>query len=92
MRGLPRPQVNLYRRLRLVLTESLLETRPQIWLGGGREKSHSEAGGEGNCKLLRSSFKGISVSLYPSEVSFSLKALPVFFFFVAFPTYIVIFF
>lgn len=75
-----------------MLTESLLETRPQIWLGGGREKSHSEAGGEGNCKLLRSSFKGISVSLYPSEVSFSLKALPVFFFIVAFPTYIVIFF
>lgn len=72
------------------MTESLLETRPQVWLSGGKEKSHSEAGSEGNCKLLRSSFKGISLSLYPSEVSVSLKAVPVFF--VAFSPYVVMFF
>lgn len=42
-----------------VLTKSMLETRSEPWLRKGREGSQSKTG---NRKLLKSSFKGISVS------------------------------
>lgn len=42
-----------------LLTENLLETRSEPWLRKGREGSQSKTG---NRKLLKSSFKGISVS------------------------------